>query len=537
MSASSKPIYYEGTQYPDFKTLWDTVGDPMNVSYGTACSRWRAVNSKGLVCDSSRLRDILIMSVEAYKKRHGVRKTIMSIEGCELDLGEVYKELKSATTPYPKFRSRLVNLIKRGTSFEERTGQPFVLTQKIVGQAATYDKQRWNLGWGASNIYPIVYGDELYPTIRDWVDAMGRNEDVSMIRSRIFAGMDPERALKLPRALPFSSERNIYIITQLSTRLEYVGLTTTSIEERWRTHWLEVETGKVLSPLHKAMLKKGRQDFQIEPYETGFTSLEALAAREVALIAQRQTLVPDGLNGNKGGSLGGGSLQPCEYDGVTYGSVTERNFLLGEQHGVAPWVIARRINDKLPVSGPARTVFDEHLGDEQHQRQWLALMRDADEGLIELDPDLRSAKVWVDVIAPSENQGLVLVHLDPSQPFSQGNFKWMTNPDRMKHQHGKSIFCHGQQYFSLQELADAYDVKVSTLKNRLFQQFLTPEQAVATKRGPTSAKPIFVDGERFPSITRAAKTIAERFVNVTADQARDRLKRKVPICDWPEPRK
>ena len=129
-------------------------------------------------------------------------------------------------------------------------------------------------------------------------------------------------------------------------------------------------------------------------------------------------------------------------------------------------------------------------------------------------------------ISPDSHEGLHLVHLDPTKPFAPGNVQWMTNSDKMAHQNGTAISCYGKDYASLTQVARAHNLSVSTLKYRINQRGMAPDEAVSAPPGPTAARQIEVDGVIYPSIHKAAEAYAERN-DMPVEKARYRLRRKL----------
>lgn len=91
----------------------------------------------------------------------------------------------------------------------------------------------------------------------------------------------------------------IYKITNLKNNKLYIGLTTVSIEQRWRGHVTQANIGNQ-KPLYKAIRKYGIENFVIESiYET--ESFEELGNAERWYIQQYNTMVPNGYNLSAGG--------------------------------------------------------------------------------------------------------------------------------------------------------------------------------------------------------------------------------------------
>ena len=91
----------------------------------------------------------------------------------------------------------------------------------------------------------------------------------------------------------------IYKITNLKNNKLYIGLTTVSLEQRWKGHITQANIGNQ-KPLYRAIRKYGVENFSIESiYETD--SFEELGDIERLYIQQYNTRVPNGYNLSAGG--------------------------------------------------------------------------------------------------------------------------------------------------------------------------------------------------------------------------------------------
>ena len=93
----------------------------------------------------------------------------------------------------------------------------------------------------------------------------------------------------------------IYAITNLINGKQYVGLTTTSLEERWERH-IEQALSKKASLLHKAIAEDSQKNFTVEIIDRAF-SIKDLTAKERYWIKKLNTLNPNGYNVTLGGRL------------------------------------------------------------------------------------------------------------------------------------------------------------------------------------------------------------------------------------------
>lgn len=99
---------------------------------------------------------------------------------------------------------------------------------------------------------------------------------------------------------------SIYVIKNRITQKEYVGLTTLTIEVRWKQHsWYGLEK-KLNRPLYRSMRKHGIDAFSIEQIERCSTLTE-LIDKERYWIKKLNTMSPNGYNLTSGGEVFGGA--------------------------------------------------------------------------------------------------------------------------------------------------------------------------------------------------------------------------------------
>lgn len=91
----------------------------------------------------------------------------------------------------------------------------------------------------------------------------------------------------------------IYKITNLKNNKLYIGLTTVSIEQRWKGHVTQANIGNQ-KPLYRAIRKYGVENFTIESIYDA-ESFEELGDAERWYIQQYNTRVPNGYNLSAGG--------------------------------------------------------------------------------------------------------------------------------------------------------------------------------------------------------------------------------------------
>ena len=100
-------------------------------------------------------------------------------------------------------------------------------------------------------------------------------------------------------------EIKIYLITDTTTGMKYVGQTSKTIERRFKQH---AQSKK--SFIGKTIQVHGRENFTIELLEVCKT-LEQANEREKYYTAKLNTLYPNGLNLTEGGDHGARSEETC----------------------------------------------------------------------------------------------------------------------------------------------------------------------------------------------------------------------------------
>ena len=119
-----------------------------------------------------------------------------------------------------------------------------------------------------------------------------------------------------------------------------------------------------------------------------------------------------------------------------------------------------------------------------------------------------------------------LVRKRPSEPWGPDNFDWVSTQEKIERTHGKELVVNGVTYPSLNAVARAFGIGVSTMKNRVNEQSMSVEQAIAAPLALTSYKqarqPITVDGREFRSKRQAILYIAETR-GITEHQAKYRF--------------
>lgn len=131
----------------------------------------------------------------------------------------------------------------------------------------------------------------------------------------------------------------VYLITSLQSGKQYVGITIRTIKERWKAHQSECGDERIQSPLKTEMREFGFDNFTIEQIGQSDNS-KTLKALETKEIQKRNTIFPNGLNSNIGGTLGARDVEVFEFEGIEYRSLSD----LARKKGMEPGTLNQRIN-------------------------------------------------------------------------------------------------------------------------------------------------------------------------------------------------
>ena len=212
-------------------------------------------------------------------------------------------------------------------------------------------------GFRMSNCVPIVFKGIKYSSKNELCRKYNVNRCV--YKSRINYGWTVAEALgvkKRKRVVTDTCEGKIYKITNNITRRAYIGLTTKSIEARFKEHVYFAVSGRSNNKLHSAIRKYGSSNFTIKLLYRS-KSREELSKKEKRFIKKYKTDV-NGYNTHSGGNAGGCSGKSIVCAGVSYHSrsalcqkfkVERRTFNKRRNKG---WSVEESVGlVKRPVSG------------------------------------------------------------------------------------------------------------------------------------------------------------------------------------------
>ncbi len=523
-STLPSPLSHGGREYGGPTELYRELHSPPSVGLARFCSRLMRLNRRGLLTEEA-IADALYLGVESFRQKYGTRKTwITSDDNVRVDLQAYFDAHRHrASVDYRVFWSRLSRFRHRLEALE----------RELLEHALTLSSADWVSFYGGGRHRSFIYYGEVYSEhegkrfhgISSFLKTIGRFSDRSVIWSRLKAGWPLELALTIPVDIPEASKGLVYKLTRIKTGQVYVGLTTSSLDQRWAFHVSAAERGAT-TRLSQAIRSDGREGFVREVIEDNVETSAVLREREAYWQEQLDARGPHGLNMATPGSLGNRRGHEVEYEGEKFASINQASRTLSTRTKVAAHVVERCLRSGIPIlQNPRRRSTHPDAGSPLFRR-WLALCRRyPDSVALEWRESFDRFKADVGPEAPV---GGVLLRVDPSMQWGSGNWKWGTRQDKVEESHGTSQRVHGLLFASLKAVAFHYGLGVSTLKDRIGRQGLTVEEAVLVPLGVTSCKRasarFTLEARSFRSKRQAVLYLAGKY-GLTEGQARYRFEK------------
>lgn len=522
-SNSKAPITfrYGGVDHSGPASIFRSVSRPPAVSLATFSARFRRLVKAGTL-SSELIDEALWLKADDFRRKYGTRRTMVDVDGHSTDLLAYYSTNSAeAAVDYRNFWQRIRELAKEGRLFGE-----------TFSHALTLPAATWRSFYGGGRRKDFVYEGDEYPelagrhfhSVSSLLHTLGRYNDRSLVWSRLKAGWSLDDALTIPTAFPSHRLGSIYRVVRRSTGAVYVGLTVTSVAQRWIFHVRRAADGST-TKLHQAIREDGAEGFDVDTLETGITDPALLSAREAFWVECLGALGSQGLNSAKPGGLGGSNGKFVQYEDDNFRSIEEAAEVLGARLGIARHVIRSRLqkNLTLPKQDSVRRHSKHPDAGSNLYRRWLSMRkRHADGVTDDWMNDYERFKADVSPV-PAEME---LVRKRPNKPWGPGNFEWVSTQQKIERVHGRKLIVNGVPYPSWSSVARAHGIGVSTLKNRVKEQGMSIDEAIAVPLGPTSFRqvgmPIMVDGREFRSKRQAILHIAKTR-GITEDQAKYRL--------------
>ncbi len=520
-SKAPDTVRYGGVDHVGPASIFRSALRPPAVSLATFSTRFRRLAEAGAL-SSELIDEALWLDTDEFKRKYGARRTLVELDGQPTDLQIYYSaRSKQAAVDYRNFWQRARALVNGGQLFDDTLTHALTLPPAI-----------WRSFYGGGRRKGFVYQGDEYPqhagrqfhSVSALLHTLGRYDDRALVWSRLKAGWNIDNALAVPTALASHRAGSIYRVVRRKTGAVYVGLTVTSVEQRWFFH-IRAATGGSKTKFHAAIREDGVEGFDVDLLEDGITDPNLLPTREAFWIEHLGALGTQGLNTAKPGGLGSPGGKRIEYGGETFRSIEEATDILSVRFGIARHVIRSRIQKGLPIPEPDKVRRHSNHPDAGSNlfRRWLGMLkRHADGVAFEWITDYERFKADVSPVPAS----MELVRKRPNEMWGPDNFEWVSTQTKVERVHGQKLTIKGATYPSLAAVARIYGIGVSTLKNRVNEQGMSVEEAIAAPLGLTSykqvGKPIVVDQREFRSKRQAILYIAETR-GITEDQAKYRF--------------
>jgi group I intron endonuclease len=427
------------------------------------------------------LKEAATLKQDVYFAKHAVRRTRKNINGQLIDVRDEYNKLESPVASYASFRSRLSTLASKQKSISLKAHTDVFI------KAGSLSEEHWKYFIGSGRAKPFIYSGSMYPSIRgqqflsvpSLLMEKGKLNIKPLVLSRLKQGFSLDSAISEEKYTPKDGYGRIYKLSSSECNESYIGLTTLTLDERFKQHKISARKGSSML-IHKAMRRHGLKSFSISMIE-GCVPVSELAEREIHYIKHFNSRVPNGLNTSAGGQLGGSRGIPSVVNGVSYKSITEAGKAIEkETNGAVRWYSAEsriRNGEEMPDQSRKHSahmeagtnLFRRHLGlakRKQLCRRWL------DYDLFKLD--VLKEFTMTQII----DQKLRLGKIKGPKLYSQSNFAWVTPKEAIEARCGKPINAFGQSFLSMTSFAKHNGIAVSTVKYRMKVLNLTPEQAV-----------------------------------------------------------
>ncbi len=315
---------------------------------------------------------------------------------------------------------------------------------KILGKDYWIVLKRLDAGWTLEQAFddephnprhPFEFDGIVYNGIEDAVRKLNSPVSSTTVRRRLAEGMDKEQALFTPPKFGYDNGV-IYVITNCINGKQYVGLTTTSIEERWERH-LDQVSRKEASLIHKAIAEFGEENFTLEVIAQA-SNIEELRTKEREWIKKLNTLTPQGYNVTLGGEVGGAPGKPTTLPGdpILYPSLQAAAKALAEREGINQEAAEKRIyTGRVDVNKPhgmSKTRIYKYWSKLVHQS---ANPNSKEYNGYIICEHWQHFRKFFEEMNEGYQESLCLKLIDPSLPYSKENCVWV-NKNELHRSHG-----------------------------------------------------------------------------------------------------
>ena len=289
---------------------------------------------------------------------------------------------------------------------------------------------------------PITVNQKTYPNLAAAYRALKPIASRRTIRRWLNNGLKPEEVFnRVPN--PGYSAGVIYLVTNKTTDKQYVGLSITTMEERWNGKHGHVDSAKKGEytnqfSLQTAIREHGEDDFLLEEIDYG-TSCDDLEKKETEWIEKLGTLFPNGYNLNKGGVSGGANKKPKTIDNIKFESHKEATKYVSGKYDISFEAAKKRIEvNRIDIKKPSKP--GEAICKTKSYKAWSQIKHsatnpNAKKGYI---PGIKLCERWQDSTLFREDVGepddpsFVFARIDKSEDFTPENCRWMSRSEAAK---------------------------------------------------------------------------------------------------------
>jgi hypothetical protein len=412
------------------------------------------------------------------------RVTKILIHGKTYTLQVEYKKIDERQVEYSVFRSRL-------KTYERKLQQSSVIyhDKSIFSKAGNYSQKKWMkiIGIGRARTFTYrgskfkKYAGLTFISMPFFLGVVGKLNNHKLVQSRLKQGFDIDRAIVIPKCSVVDGFGQVYLLTNLVTKMRYVGLTTIGIKQRFEQHVTSSNHGEKMSKLHSDLKEFGRENFKVTVLANKVPS-EILGELEIKHIREYRTLWPNGLNSTPGGELRQRQGNKCNIGNKPFKSVSEASRFIKEASAgrIKRYVAEIRIRQGLPIPQNPRKHSKHIDAGSWFWRRHLAMKRkhllyrrwtDFDyfqRGIEELGYNLEMIR---------EKQ-LILFRPDKTKKYMPDNCLFISRSEERARCSGNVYIIKQEVFYGLASVARAYKISESTLRNRAKSMNLSIEDAI-----------------------------------------------------------
>lgn len=280
----------------------------------------------------------------------------------------------------------------------------------------------------------IIFGVR-YPNLEEAARRLEPPASTHTIARWIREGISPEEAFnRIPN--PGYAKGIIYLITHKESGKQYVGLTTQSLERRWKYHTEQAFAGciKGNESLHHAIREYSSDAFEICQIDQGI-SKQDLEKKEKEWIKKLRTLAPHGYNISTGGVSGGSNKKSTYIDSIRFESVEKAAIYLSQTRNISLSAAKKRISqNRINVKTPAKP--GESLIKTKAYKAWSRIIHGALNSKskeyisgLDIHPTWRDFKQFLKDVGNPPEDGMAFSRLDKDKGFCPENCAWLTKSE------------------------------------------------------------------------------------------------------------